>query len=86
MWVDYMREILGLTESQNLYTTAQSAGAKLVSADYHGAEIEVVRTLCAGMVGIRGIVLRDTKFTFQIVTKKNQLKSKNAAVEVKMPG
>ena len=75
MWVGYMWEILGLKEGQRNYVTAQSAGSKLASADYHGSEMIVVRSRCVGMVGLAGIVVRDTKFTFQVITKKNELKS-----------
>ena len=75
MWVNYMWEILGMKESEQAYVTANSAGSKLVSADYHGAELLVVRSRCVGMVGLQGIVVRDTKFTFQLITKQDQLKS-----------
>jgi ribonuclease P protein subunit POP4 len=47
----------------------------LVSADFHGAEVEVVRSRCAGRVGVRGIVVRDTKFTFVVVTEGDEVKS-----------
>jgi len=36
--------------------------------------VEVVRCSDAGKVGIRGIVVRDTKFTFTVVTRKNDVK------------
>lgn len=75
MWVGYMWEILGMNEGKAAYVTGQTTGSKLASADYHGAEITVVRSPCTGLVGLAGIVVRDTKFTFQIITKKNQLKS-----------
>ena len=75
MWVKYMWEVLGVKEGQNNYFTAQHAGAMLASADYHGAELTVVRSKCLGTVGLKGIVVRDTKFTFQIITMKNELKS-----------
>ena len=78
MWLGYMREVLGLKEGEKGFITARSAGSKLVSADYHGAEVTVVRSRCVGMVGLTGIVVRDTKFTFQVITKKNELKSKNS--------
>ena len=61
---------------EKAFVTANSAGSKLASADYHGAEVTVVRSRCMGMVGLGGIVVRDTKFTFQVVTRKNELKSK----------
>ncbi|KAL2853608.1 hypothetical protein BJX68DRAFT_44349 [Aspergillus pseudodeflectus] len=55
--------------------SALSHGSKLVSADFHGAEVEVVRSRCAGRVGIKGIVVRDTKFTFVVVTEKDEVKT-----------
>lgn len=76
IWLGYMWEILGLKDGEAAYVTAHSAGSKLASADFHGAEIVVVRSTCVGMVGSKGIVIRDTKFTFQIITDKNELKSK----------
>ncbi|KAK3358302.1 putative rRNA and tRNA processing protein [Lasiosphaeria ovina] len=42
-----------------IYTGGEGAAAKLTSADYHGAG---------------GIVVKDSKFAFDIVTKKNTLK------------
>lgn len=74
-----MCEILGITENEEVFVTAQSAGSKLATADYHGAKLTVVRSRCVSMVGLTGIVVRDTKFTFQIITKKNELKSRCAA-------
>lgn len=71
MWVGYIHEVLG--GEAFLPVTATTAG-KLCSADFHGAEIEVVRARCVGRVGLRGIVVKDTKFTFEIITKSNQLK------------
>ncbi|KAL4931617.1 RNase P/RNase MRP complex subunit [Aspergillus undulatus] len=55
--------------------SALSQGSKLVSADFHGAEMEVVRSRCAGRVGLKGIVVRDTKFTFVVVTEKDEVKT-----------
>lgn len=80
MWLGYMCEILGITENEKAFITAQNAGSKLATADYHGAEVTVVRGRCVSLVGLTGIVVRDTKFTFQIITKKNELKSKCMAV------
>ena len=76
MWVGYMWEILGMKKDEKAFVTGNSAGSKLASADYHGAEVTVVRSRCVGMVGLAGIVVKDTKFTFQIITEKNELKSK----------
>ncbi|KAJ5587246.1 uncharacterized protein N7459_003011 [Penicillium hispanicum] len=78
LWIEYMQEILDLkTDHRSGMVTPASHGAKLVSADYHGAEVEVVRSRCASRVGMKGIVARDTKFTFVIVTEKDEVKSKS---------
>ncbi|KAK4898925.1 hypothetical protein LTR27_003656 [Elasticomyces elasticus] len=74
MWCGYMREILGLTDGKRSYVEASSVGPILVSADYHGALLEVVRSRCGSRVGGNGIVVKDTKFTFELVTPKNELK------------
>lgn len=74
MWTEYMWEVLDMKEGESSFVTSQSAGSKLASADYHGAHLTVVRSPCVGMVGLNGIVLKDTKFTFQFITIKNELK------------
>jgi ribonuclease P protein subunit POP4 len=70
MWVGYMQELLG---GQTPVTP--TAAAKLVSAEFVGAEVQVVRCRCVSRVGVRGIVVKDTRFTFEIVTRKDELKS-----------
>ncbi|KAI0889516.1 ribonuclease P protein subunit p29 [Annulohypoxylon maeteangense] len=71
LWLGYIREILG----NELYSGGQGAAAKLSAADFHGAEVEVSRSGCPSRVGIRGIVIKDARFAFEIVTRKNQIKT-----------
>ena len=85
MWCSYMREVLGIStessntnvcrENQRAHVTVQGAGPKLVGADFHGAVVEVVRSRCVSRVGVKGIVVKDTKFTFELITPTNILKS-----------
>ncbi|KAL8910905.1 MAG: hypothetical protein Q9171_003860 [Xanthocarpia ochracea] len=75
MWLGYIWEILGMVIGKQTWVTAQAAGAKLASADFHGAKLMVVRSKCVNTVGLKGIVVRDTKFTFKIITEKNELKT-----------
>ncbi|KAK4935850.1 hypothetical protein LTR10_023162 [Elasticomyces elasticus] len=83
LWNGYMLEVLGFTSAKEgdattkriPTVTAQSHGSLLASADFHGAEIEVVRCGDAGKVGIKGVVVRDTKFTFVVVTAKDEVKT-----------
>ncbi|KAI0508694.1 RNase P/MRP, p29 subunit [Xylaria bambusicola] len=71
LWVGYIREILG----SELYNAGQGAAAKLSAADFHGAEVEVSRSRCPSRVGVRGIVVKDTRFTFEVITRQNQVKT-----------
>ncbi|KAK4205141.1 putative ribonuclease P protein subunit p29 [Triangularia verruculosa] len=70
LWLGYIREVLG----NEVYTGGEATAAKLASADFHGAELEVVRSGCVSRVGIKGIVVKDGKFAFEIVTVKNKVK------------
>ncbi|KAI6793155.1 RNase P/MRP, p29 subunit [Hortaea werneckii] len=75
MWCAYIREILGLgREGKRTFVDANSAGPVLVSADYHGALLEVTRSRCLSRVGVKGIVVKDTKFTFEVVTAQDEVK------------
>ena len=71
MWVRYVQDVLG----EGCTPVTASTAARLCSADFHGAELQVVRARCVGRVGLRGIVVKDTKFTFEIITEKNEIKS-----------
>ncbi|KAI1205795.1 ribonuclease P protein subunit p29 [Annulohypoxylon truncatum] len=71
LWLGYAREILG----NELYSGGQGAAAKLSAADFHGAEVEVSRSGCPSRVGIRGIIIKDARFVFEIITRKNQVKT-----------
>ncbi|KAF2725673.1 RNase P/MRP, p29 subunit [Polychaeton citri CBS 116435] len=79
MWCRYIRDVLGMgqgdSETRKTWIDGTSAGPVLASADYHGALLEVVRSRCAGRVGLRGIIVKDTKYTFEIVTRRDELKT-----------
>ena len=64
-----------MVKGKPTWVTAQTAGARLASADFHGAKVMVVRSKSVSTVGLRGIIVRDTKFTFKIITEKDELKS-----------
>lgn len=70
LWLGYARELLG----NDIFTGGPSAAVKLASAEFHGAPIKVVRSHCPSRVGIQGIVVRDRKFVFEIITKKRGVK------------
>lgn len=86
LWGGYMREVLGVVEGaakeeggevrrRGVHLTPAAAGPLVASADLHGALVEVVRSRCVERVGLRGFVVRDSKFVFEIVTRENRVKS-----------
>ncbi|KAL9597303.1 MAG: hypothetical protein Q9219_005227 [cf. Caloplaca sp. 3 TL-2023] len=75
MWLEYFWEILGMRKGERNFITPQAAGPRIASADFHGAKLTVTRSKCVSLVGLKGIVVRDTKFTFQVITKRNEMKS-----------
>lgn len=70
LWLGYARELLG----NDVYSGGPNAAAKLASAEFHGALVEVVRSSCPSRVGLRGIVVRDRKFVVEVITQKRGLK------------
>ncbi|KAI9052899.1 hypothetical protein LZ554_003171 [Drepanopeziza brunnea f. sp. 'monogermtubi'] len=72
MWIGYIQELLW--EDGVMREVTPAAAAKLSSADFHGAEVEVVRSRCVGRVGTKGIVVRDARGIFEVVTKRDEVK------------
>ncbi|KAI8317084.1 hypothetical protein K4K59_011891 [Colletotrichum sp. SAR11_240] len=70
LWLGYIEEILG----SEVYGGGSGAAAKLTAAEFHGAEVEVSRSSCPSRVGIKGIVIKDSKFSFEVITRKNEMK------------
>jgi ribonuclease P protein subunit POP4 len=81
LWCGYIREVLGLVKAEGeqgraaQFVTPAGAGPMVASADLHGAMVEVVRSRCVSRVGLKGIVVRDTKFVFEVVTKGDVIKT-----------
>uniref|UniRef100_A0A182KAQ1 Ribonuclease P protein subunit p29 n=1 Tax=Anopheles christyi TaxID=43041 RepID=A0A182KAQ1_9DIPT len=49
--------------------------ASLLKADYHGAKIHIVRSKQPSVVGMKGIVVLETKGTFKMISKDNKLRT-----------
>ncbi|KAI9683628.1 MAG: hypothetical protein M1829_004932 [Trizodia sp. TS-e1964] len=52
------------------------AASRLCSADFHGAEVLVVQARCVARVGVQGIVVRDSRAAFVVVTRAGDVKCK----------
>ena len=51
-----------------------AAREKISKADLHGSVMTVNKSKCPSVIGISGIMIKETKFLFNIITKDNQLK------------
>lgn len=40
--------------------------SQLLKSDFHGAEIEVIGSRCFGLVGLKGVILKESFSTFTI--------------------
>lgn len=56
-------------------TRGHDVAKQLMNADLHAALLHVTQSRCSSLVGISGIVLQETRNTFVVVTRDNQLKS-----------
>ncbi|KOC69292.1 Ribonuclease P protein subunit p29, partial [Habropoda laboriosa] len=76
LWLNYMQQVLGTKLFTNIPKDPtdpnwEYVNQQLIKADFHGAEISVVGSKCPTLVGLRGIVIQDTKNTFRICGKDN---------------
>jgi ribonuclease P protein subunit POP4 len=76
LWLGYMRELLGVDQMQEKQRRLDhaNAGSSIASADCHGAMVEVVKSRCVERVGIKGIVAKETRGTFEVITESDELK------------
>ncbi|KAK0120881.1 hypothetical protein ONS96_011081 [Cadophora gregata f. sp. sojae] len=72
MWIGYIQELLW--EDGIMRQITPSMATRLCSADFHGAELEVARSRCVSRVGVKGIVVKDSRFVFEVVTKGDGVK------------
>ncbi|KAF3616901.1 putative interactor of constitutive active ROPs 2, chloroplastic-like isoform 1 [Capsicum annuum] len=66
-WKDYVTKLLKNIGKNQLSQC-------ILNADLHGALILVVQCKIAGLIGVRGIMIRETVETFGIITEENKFK------------
>ena len=69
LWVQYMRSSFGSMGSP----LSLHADERLLKIEYHGACVTVVNAKCSTLIGLRGIVVKETKQLFQMVTECDEL-------------
>ena len=74
MWNGYILEVLSGEDGRLSLPVTGNSVAKVCGADFHGAEVLVVRSGCPSRVGVGGIVVKDSRGVFEVVTKASKIK------------
>ena len=69
MWQEYMTELMNNTNNE------ENILNKMLKADLHGAILTVISSTNKNNIGISGIVIFESRRTFNILTKKNEIKT-----------
>ena len=69
MWQEYITELMNNTNNK------ENILEKILKADFHGAILTVINSTNKNNIGISGIVLFESRRTFNIITKKNEIKT-----------
>ena len=86
LWRDYMNEIIDfekLEKSENFDPKSERIPAildenlqlKICRADFHGCNLKVSKAKNSCLVGLQGIVVMETRHTFQLIDKKSVLRN-----------
>lgn len=86
LWCDYIRDVLNMPRSTTAANGEQSQRSiphlrdasvceRLLKADYHGALVRVTKSKCPSYVRLEGIVVKETRNTFIVCTRKDQCKT-----------
>ncbi|KAJ3155770.1 RNase P/RNase MRP complex subunit [Geranomyces michiganensis] len=70
LWESYMAELLA-----GMSLATASVLPRLIKADYHGAKLAVSKAKCPTLIGLAGIIIKETENTFVIVTPSNAVKN-----------
>lgn len=70
LWKSYIQNLFSNKDSQ----VCIRAEERILKVDYHGAEILVKNSKCKSYVGCKGIIVKETKNMFEMITAANELK------------
>ncbi|KAI8866015.1 RNase P/MRP, p29 subunit [Ramicandelaber brevisporus] len=84
LWMQYFSEVVNDVDVKAVH--ANSIGPKLLKADLHGCKMRVDRSKCANLVGIEGIMIKETKNAFNVISVDNRVRLvPKAGTVVSMP-
>ncbi|XP_049291482.1 ribonuclease P protein subunit p29 [Anopheles funestus] len=76
IWCGYFDTLFASDEIPTVTDSSyNTVVVSLLKADYHGAKIRIIRSKQSSVVGMKGIVVLDTKGTFKMVSKDNILRT-----------
>lgn len=90
LWRRYVLEALGYLDRGgkvvkgkvgSAATASNGAGALIAGADFHGMEVEVVRCVDVGRLGLKGIVVRETRSTLTVVCDAREDRARGRRAE-----
>ncbi|ELT93186.1 hypothetical protein CAPTEDRAFT_156834 [Capitella teleta] len=73
LWCSYIKDLVDLTKVTD--ANISEFERKMTRADFHGAVISVNKSRSSCLVGLKGIVLQETKNTFKIITEKDLIRT-----------
>ena len=76
LWQDYIKDLMNNSNNE------ENILSKMLKADFHGAILTVMNSTNKNNIGINGIVLFESRRTFNLLNKKNEIKTllKNGCV------
>ncbi|XP_006613343.2 ribonuclease P protein subunit p29 [Apis dorsata] len=80
LWLNYMQQVLGIKFFTNIPRDPidpnwENINQQLVKVDFHGAQISIVGSKCPSLIGLKGIIIQDTKNTFKICGTDNIIRT-----------
>lgn len=77
LWKSYIDKLLGIDPKAAASNpkTAASVLPLLARADLHGCIVKVVRSKMPSLVGFEGIILKENRWDFEILSQRTGLKS-----------
>ena len=71
LWKNYVQTLFSNKNGKVMIRAEE----RVLKIDYHGAKFEVKKSKCESFVGISGIIVKETKNMFEIITQQNELKA-----------
>ncbi|XP_050537698.1 ribonuclease P protein subunit p29 isoform X2 [Daktulosphaira vitifoliae] len=96
LWISYIKHVINFKDLQARGWNGTPQGkhweqlaTSLYKCDFHGALIKIISSKCCSYIGVSGVIVLETKYTFQIVGSDDKLKTvskKGCIYEIELEG